>query len=69
MASHMAELNIDESVVDRVLNHVSRGRLGTVARVYNRSDRLPARAAALDLWADHVMKLVRPQPVEVETAG
>jgi integrase len=68
-ASHAAELGVDESIVDRCLNHTSRGRLGTVAAIYNRSDRLPARAEALNRWADHVMKLVRPQPVEIETAG
>ena len=57
MASHLAELGIDEGLVDRLLNHTSRGRLGAVAAIYNRSDRLPARADALNRWAEHVMEL------------
>lgn len=51
-ATHLAEAGIDESVVDRVLNHVaSASSASTVARVYNRADRLQARAFALDAWA------------------
>lgn len=51
-ATHMAEAEIDESVVDRVLNHVaSASSASTVARVYNRAERLSARAATLDHWA------------------
>ena len=65
-ASGMAEIGISEHIVDRILNHSGR-RVSGVARIYNRSQYLPERAAALNLWAGHVMKLVRPQPVEMET--
>lgn len=51
-ATHMAEAGIDESIVDRVLNHVaSASSASTVARVYNRADRLAARGHALEEWA------------------
>lgn len=54
-ATHMADADVDESVVDRVLNHVaSSSSASTVARVYNRAARLPARARALDMWANVV---------------
>jgi integrase len=68
LATGMAELGVSEHLVDRILNHSGR-RVSGVARIYNRSEYIKERQAALDLWADHVMKLVRPQPVEVETAG
>lgn len=50
-ATHLAEMGVDEGVVDRVLNHVaSASSVSTVARVYNRAYRLRARAQALDRW-------------------
>ena len=62
LASGMAELGVSEHVVDRCLNHSSRKISGT-ARIYNRSEYLPARRAALDLWAKHVIGLVKPKEV------
>ena len=58
-ATGMAELEVSEHIVDRILNHSGRKVSGT-ARIYNRSEYLPARQTALDLWARHVMGLVRP---------
>jgi integrase len=72
-ATGMAELGVSEHVVDRVLNHSGR-KVSGVAKVYNRSEYLPARQAALDLWAAHVGKLVGLAPqapdnvVEIATA-
>ena len=54
-ATAMAEANVPETVADRVLNHVAGGSApSAVSRVYNRSEMLPQRAAALDRWAEMV---------------
>jgi integrase len=59
--TNMAELGIRPDVIERVVNHVSGTRAG-VAGVYNRSELLPERRAALERWAVHVSGLVSPQP-------
>lgn len=52
-ATHLADRGFDESIVDRVLNHVaSASSASTVARVYNRAERLQDRAEALTFWGD-----------------
>jgi integrase len=61
IATGMAELGVSEHVVDRVLNHSGR-KVSGVARIYNRSEYLPERQAALELWARHIEGLVRPSP-------
>jgi hypothetical protein len=40
------------------LNHVSGHKAG-VAGVYNRGTYEPEKRAALDLWADHVMAVIK----------
>ncbi|MEM1074596.1 MAG: tyrosine-type recombinase/integrase, partial [Pseudomonadota bacterium] len=51
----MAESGIPESVADRILNHSACGSApSAVARVYNKAEMLPQRAAALDRWANMV---------------
>lgn len=51
----MAETGVPESVADRVLNHSAVGSApSAVARVYNKAEMLPQRAAALDRWAEMV---------------
>ena len=53
----MAEAGVPESVADRVLNHSAVGSApSAVARVYNKAEMLPQRAAALDRWADAVVQ-------------
>jgi integrase len=55
-ASALCEAGESESVVDRVLNHAAVGSApSAVARVYNRAENLPQRAAALDRWASIVI--------------
>lgn len=55
-ATALAEASVDEGVVDRIQNHVAVGsRASAVAGVYNRAQKLPERAKALDLWADMVL--------------
>lgn len=54
-ASALCDAGEPENVVDRVLNHVASGSApSAVARVYNRADLLPQRAAVLERWADMV---------------
>lgn len=54
-ATAMAESGVPETIADRVLNHTASGSApSAVARVYNRAEQLPQRAAALERWADHV---------------
>ena len=64
LATGLAELGVSEHIVDRILNHSGR-RISGVARIYNRSEYLKERQAALDLWGAHIMELVRPKAVEV----
>jgi integrase len=53
----MAELGIRPDVIELVVNHVG-GHRGGVAGVYNRSEMLPERRAALERWAAHVEGLI-----------
>ena len=55
-ATALAEAGFDEGVVDRIQNHVASGsRASTVAAVYNKAQKLPQRASALDAWAGMVL--------------
>ena len=48
-ATALAEAGFDEGVVDRIQNHVATSsRASAVAAVYNKAQKLPERAAALD---------------------
>lgn len=53
----LVELGVPPHIVELAVNHVSGVRAG-VAGVYNRSQMLPERAAALQRWAAHVTGLV-----------
>ncbi len=51
-ATALAEAGFDEGVVDRIQNHVASGsNPSVVAAVYNKAQKLPERAKALDAWA------------------
>ena len=54
----MAELGVRPDVIEMVVNHIS-GHRGGVAGIYNRSELLPERRAALERWSTHVAGLVR----------
>jgi integrase len=56
-ATGMANLGIRPDVIEQVINHVSGSRAG-VAGIYNRSELLPERRAALERWANHVIGVV-----------
>src|SRR5262249_33559189 len=56
-----AELGIAPHVIELCVNHVS-GTRGGIAGVYNRSEMLPERRAALERWAAHIEGLVAGRP-------
>jgi integrase len=53
----MAELGVRPDVIELCVNHVS-GSRGGIAGVYNHSELLPERKAALERWSTHVAGLV-----------
>lgn len=53
----MSELGVPPHIVELVVNHISGHRAG-VAGVYNRSELLPERKAALELWSQHIAGIV-----------
>jgi integrase len=60
----MAELGIRPDIIERAVNHVS-GTRGGIAGVYNRSELLPERRAALERWALHVKGIVTGHAAKV----
>jgi integrase len=55
-ATALAEAGFDEGVVDRIQNHVAGGsRASAVAAVYNKAQKLPERARALNAWGEMVL--------------
>jgi integrase len=62
--THMAELGIAPHVIELVVNHISGARAG-VAGVYNRSQMMPERRAALERWAAHIESIVAGRPATV----
>jgi integrase len=56
-ATGMAEIGVPPHIVELCLNHVSGARAG-VAGIYNRSEQMAERTAAMERWADHVAGLV-----------
>lgn len=57
LSTHMAELGIARDVVELILNHKS-GLRGGVAGIYNRSELLPERRRAFNLWTEHIRSLI-----------
>ena len=53
----MAELRVQPHIIEAVLNHLSGHKAG-VAGVYNRSSYSAEKAAALNLWGEHVQCLI-----------
>jgi integrase len=60
----MRSLGVPPDVVERVVNHVS-GHLSGVAGVYDKSELLPERKAALEQWAARVAAVVENAPANV----
>ena len=60
----MAELGIRPDVIELTVNHRSGSSRRGVAGIYNRSELLPERKAALERWAAHVEHLVSGRPAD-----
>ena len=50
----MGDLGFGDDVIGRVLHHAKKD----VTRIYNRSDYLPQKRAALEAWAGHLEVLL-----------
>ena len=57
-------LAVQPHIVEAVLNHIS-GHKGGVAGVYNRAAYAAEKAAALALWAEHVLAVVEGRPAKI----
>jgi integrase len=64
----MAEIGIAPHVIEFCVNHTS-GSRGGIAGVYNRSELLPERKAAMERWAAHVAGLVEGKKASVVQLG
>jgi len=64
VVSGMAELGIRPDVIELCVNHVS-GHRGGVAGIYNKSELLAERRAALERWAAHIAGIVSDKPGSV----
>lgn len=56
-ASGMAKLKVSPHIIENILNHSS-GIISGVAAVYNRHDYLQQKQEALNVWNEHLNKLV-----------
>jgi integrase len=60
----MHELGVQPHTVEAVLNHIS-GHKGGVSGVYNKAAYRAEKAAALTLWAEHVLAVVEDRPAKI----
>jgi hypothetical protein len=60
----LQRLGVRLETIEAVLGHVGGSRSGIVA-VYQRHKFEEEAAEALDMWADHVMRLLDPTPAKV----
>jgi integrase len=63
VATGLQRLGVRFEVTEAVLNHVSGARSG-IAGVYQRYDWAAEKRAALEAWADHVLKVTSERPPE-----
>ena len=54
----MAQLKVPPHVVEKITNHSSAGVAGPMGKIYQRYDYLEERRAALDLWAETLLRIV-----------
>ena len=55
--THMAEIGVEPSIIEAVVNHISGARAG-VAGTYNRATYATPKRAALQRWADHLDRII-----------
>ena len=55
MSTGMAKLDIDETIIERILNHATGSK---VAGIYNRHKYIDQKRHALNLWASHVGEII-----------
>jgi integrase len=60
----MAELGIRPDVIELAVNHIS-GSRGGIAGVYNKSELLPERRAALERWSNYIEVLVTGEKAKI----
>jgi integrase len=60
----LAELGVRPDVIELSVNHVS-GHRGGIAGVYNKSELLPERRAALERWSSHIEGLLSGKAAKV----
>jgi hypothetical protein len=54
-----AQLKVPPHVVEKITNHSSAGVAGPMGKIYQRYDYLEERRAALELWAETLLRIVR----------
>jgi len=64
LVTGLAELGVRPDVIEMAVNHVS-GFRGGIAGVYNKSELLPERRAALERWSVHVQGLVSGKSTKI----
>ncbi|PIO46758.1 tyrosine-type recombinase/integrase [Phyllobacterium zundukense] len=69
VATGMAGIGVMPHIVEATLNHISGFRAG-VAGVYNRAAYEPEKRRALDMWAEHIIAIVKSKSSKiVDIAG
>jgi integrase len=56
-ATALAQLEVPPHVVEKIINHRGAGVAGPMGKIYQRYDYLKERRAALELWAQHVLRV------------
>lgn len=59
LSTHMASLGIAQIVVEKLLNHVSGGTQSPIAQVYNRHSYLPEMRKAIEIYEEHLAKILQ----------
>jgi hypothetical protein len=54
----MAALHVQQTIVERILNHVSGGTLSPIAQVYNRYNYMEEMRDAVQRWQDFLQTLL-----------
>jgi integrase len=56
-ATALAQLEVPPHVVEKIINHRGAGIAGPMGKIYQRYDYLKERRAALELWAQHALRV------------